>query len=59
MMKGRLRKLRLARLPQQVVAGLRLHVPVGNHQAVFLALHLGELRRTVAGIIDVLESELA
>src|ERR1035437_1517348 len=56
---GRLRKFRAGTdFPEQIVAGHRLHVPVRNHQAVFLALHLGERRRSVAGIVDIFESNL-
>ena len=47
-----------ADFPQQVVAGHRLHVPVGDHEPVFLAAHLVQRRRTVAGIVDILEAKL-
>ena len=43
---------------QQVKASHRLHVAVGDHQAVFAFLHLGESLRAVASVIDLLETEL-
>src|SRR5437763_1712673 len=43
---------------QQVITRHRLHVPVGDHEPVLLAAHLVQRRRTVAGIIDILEAKL-
>ena len=47
-----------ANLAQQVVAGHRLHVPVRDHQPVFLDAHLFQRRRSIAGIVDIFEAEL-
>ena len=47
-----------AHLLQQVEAGHRLHVPVGDHQVEFACLQLGECFRAVIGVFDILETEL-
>jgi hypothetical protein len=45
-------------LAQQVVAGHRLHVPIGNHKAVALFVHLRERRAAVIGVVDIGEADL-
>ena len=44
---------------EQVEAGHRLHVPVGNDQAIFAFAQFVQCRRSIIGVVDILEAKLA
>src|SRR3954454_4860930 len=47
-----------ADLLKELVAGHRLHVPIGDHEAVLLLLQLAESGRAVRRVVDIVEAEL-